>query len=361
MTPAPHRFAPPWPPFDAEIADAMAKAMADGTWGQYQGPHTQRLADALATMLDIEHVLLCCSGTIAVQLALRGLGVGDGDEVLLAAYDYPGNFRAIEAVGATPVLVDVQSNDVTIDAIRLAEACGPKTCAVIASHLHGMMAPMRAIMTIAEAHGLGVVEDACQTPGATIEGRQAGTWGDVGVFSFGGSKLLSAGRGGAIVTRRADVHQREIFAHQGNDAFPLSQLQAIVLLPQLAKLAERNKLRRENVERLVASLGTSSRLRPLLAHNVDVVAAYYKLAFWCEATVGNTRDEFIERAQAVGVAIDSGFRGFTHRGSKRCRRAGSLDNSTRAASELVVLHHPVLLESAETIEQLAMMLREATR
>src|SRR5262249_57128914 len=82
------------------------------------------------------------------------------------------------------------------------------TRAVIVSHLHGGIVPMREVMTWAKTHGLAVVEDAAQMPGALIQGKKAGTWGDAGVLSFGGSKLLSAGRGGALLTDRADVYQR---------------------------------------------------------------------------------------------------------------------------------------------------------
>ena len=124
-----------------------------------------------------------------------------GDEVILAAYDYPGNFLSVHAVGARPVLVDVAPGDWNLCPEKVAEAVRPQTRAVIASHLHGGLVPMARLMELAAGHGLAVIEDAAQCPGALVQGRKAGTWGDVGVLSFGGSKLLSAGRGGA---RRQD-------------------------------------------------------------------------------------------------------------------------------------------------------------
>src|SRR5215831_17047378 len=112
---------------------------------------------------------------------------------------------------------------------------------------------MREVMEACSARGVAVVEDAAQCPGASVQGRPAGAWGDVGVLSFGGSKLLSAGRGGALLTRHADVHQRaRLFLHRGNLVCPLSELQAAVLLPQLAKLDERNGQRAASVGRLAA-------------------------------------------------------------------------------------------------------------
>src|SRR5579872_4655546 len=106
---------PGWPPHDEAVAAALRLAAEDGSWGHYHGPHVPRLATALAERFAVEHVLPCCSGTFAVQLALRALGIGSGDEVILAGYDFSGNFRAIEAVGARPVLVDVAADSWNLD------------------------------------------------------------------------------------------------------------------------------------------------------------------------------------------------------------------------------------------------------
>jgi perosamine synthetase len=350
---------PAWPPQDPSILAAMEAAFADGTWGQYRGPHTERLADELRAHLNVEHVLLVCSGTLAVQVALRALKVDAGDEVLLAGYDFAGNFRAIDAIGATPVLVDVKPESVLIDSEQFTSACGPKTRACVVSHLHGAMAPMPEIIERAKSCGLAVVEDACQAHGARIDGRAAGMWGDVGVLSFGGTKLLSAGRGGAIFTNRADVFQRaKVFSEQGNHAFPLSQLQAIVLSPQLARLDERHAIRQNNVARLLKALAPCRALRPIESTEANISPAYYKVGFWFDAeAAGIARDEFIAKAQAAGVPLDAGFRGFTHRSPSRSRRVGLLENAAAASERVLVLHHPVLLEAAATIDRLAARLR----
>src|SRR5438105_1224148 len=94
---------PTWPRPDDDIRAALAAAYADGTWGRYHGPHGEQLKSLLADLCGVSHAWLCSSGTIAVELALRGLKIGPDDEVILAAYDFSGNFRAIEAVCARPV------------------------------------------------------------------------------------------------------------------------------------------------------------------------------------------------------------------------------------------------------------------
>lgn len=352
---------PGWPPHDDEVRQALEGALADGSWGRYHGPHLPQLCQALSGFFELPYVYPCCSGTFAVELALRALRIESGDEVILAGYDYPGNFRAIEAMGARPVLVDIDPFNWNLDPSHLAGAIGPHVRAIVVSHLHGGLVPMRAVLEVAKEHGWAVVEDICQSPGALVEGRLAGTWGDVAALSFGGSKLLTAGRGGAILSRRPEVHQRaKVYCEQGNHAYPLSELQASVLLPQLARLAKRNQKRSAAVGRLLAGLGASPYLKPLINRAGDSAPAYYKVGFQYDAALaGRTRAEYIRAAQAEGVAIDAGFRGFARRGEKRCRTVGDLTHCRRAAESALVLHHPVLLEPPETIDRVAQSLRKA--
>jgi perosamine synthetase len=346
----------PWPPRDEAIREALLAAWSDGSWGRYEGPHTRQLIQRLAELHGVEHVTLTCSGTVAVELALRGLRIGPGDEVILAGYDFPGNFRAIEAIGARPVLVDIDPTTWSIDPDAMAAAGGPNVRAVIVSHLHGGLAPMRALTALAARHGLAIVEDACQAPGATVDGQPAGTWGDVGVLSFGGSKLLSAGRGGAILTRQAEVHQRiRVYSARGNEAFPLSELQAAVLLPQLDHLAERNQQRRRAAERLLSVTKRVGGLRGVAASGDGSAASFYKLAWLLEEPLRSVcpRDALLAAAQDRSLPLDRGFRGFGQRSARRCRRVGSLEHSQRAAEHTILLHHPVLLAEAVVLDQLA--------
>jgi dTDP-4-amino-4,6-dideoxygalactose transaminase len=347
---------PVWPPADDGVRLALERAFADGSWGRYTGEHTERLTAELARRHDVEFVSLCCSGTFAVELALRSLKIGAGDEVILAGYDFPGNFRAIEAAGARPVLVDVEQDGWLLDLDQLPAAIGKHTRAVIVSHLHGGMADMPRVMDLARKHQLAVVEDACQATGAMVGRRAAGSWGDVGVLSFGGSKLLTAGRGGAMMTRDAEMHQRaKIFCQRGNHAYPLSELQAAVLLPQLELLDERNVARRSAVRRLLAATSDLPGLKPLANRTPDAVPSYYKLAWhYAARELGeHAIDEFVAAAQAEGLPLDTGFRGFARRGQRRCRKVGNLEHSRRAAEATFILHHPILLEGAERIDAVA--------
>ncbi len=350
---------PPWPLPDEAVEAALRQAFADGSWGKYHGSNCRVLCERLASMHGCEHVVLTCSGTAAVELALRGLRVGMGDEVILAAYDFEGNFKNLLAVGAQPVLVDIDANTGQLDVTQLEAARSEKTKAIIASHLHGGVVDMPAVRAFADQHGLGLIEDACQMPGAMIHGRVAGCWGDVGILSFGGSKLLTSGRGGGLFTADANIAQRiRLHTQRGNDAYPLSELQAAVLVPQLERLAERNRHRANNVANLLALLVNQNGLRSFAVGGNECSSrpGFYKLGFWydCDQFGGRSRDDFACAMRAAEIALDPGFRSLhrTHT-SRRFRAINELPNATRADESVLVLHHPVLLGDESHLHAIA--------
>ena len=349
----------PWPLADEEILAALEQAYHDGSWGVYLGPNCEGLVDDLREYFAVEHTMLCSSGTIGVELALRGCGVERGDRVALAGYDFPGNFRAIDAIGARAVLVDVCRDSWSMDADSLDQVSTDGIKAVIVSHLHGGLADMPRIVRLCRERGWKVVEDACQQPGADLSGCKVGTWGDVGVLSFGGSKLLTAGRGGAVITDDTTILQRmRVFSEQGNQAFPLSELQAAVLRPQLKKLDARNSFRAENV----AVLREETRdlepyLRPVCKRQ-DASHAYYKFAWSLVPAEQDpaVREDLVARLQRTGAPLDVGFRGFVGRGVRRCEKPVPLDNSAALSQSTILLHHPILLAHKKTALQLARLL-----
>jgi perosamine synthetase len=346
---------PQWPVADEAILEALQRAYADGSWGRYHGGHVERLEQRLATEHNLSHVLTCGSGTFAVELALRALKVGPGDEVIMAAYDYGGNFLSVHAVGARPVLVDVDADNWNLAPEALAAAFGPATRAVLVSHLHGGLVPMREVMELAGRQGVAVIEDAAQAPGALVQGRRAGAWGDVGILSFGGSKLLTAGRGGAVLTSRVDVAQRaRLWLQRGNHICPLSELQAAVLQPQIDRLAERNTQRLRGVRFLSERLRSIPGLRPFRNRaSENSEPGFYKLGVQFDAeTFGLDRERFVAAARAEGIALDEGFRALhMGRSPSRWRAAGPLTQAEKAHHGTIVLHHPVLLGTDTELEE----------
>ena len=350
---------PAWPPDDPLIRPYVESALADGSWGAYHTPWHDRLLAYLANWLGQPHGRLCSSGTIAVELALRAGGIGSDDEVLLAGYDFPGNFRAIEQVGARPVLVDVAPRRWTVSVETLQSGWSPQVRAAIVSHLHGDLAPMPSIRAWADAQGIFLIEDACQVPGARIGDEPAGSFGDAAVLSFGGSKLLSAGRGGAVLCRDAASLQRiKVFADRGNDAFPMSALQAAVVLAQLEGegFGRRHAQRLRGMQRLRERLGAGGPLRPSAADDRDT--AFYKAGFFFDPSTagGRSRDTYVTALRRAGLPIGTGFRGFLRRSARRCRRVGDLPACAGAVESTVLLDQRVLLASEPVLDRVASLL-----
>ena len=339
----------PWPVASPAVRSALQQIVDSNEWGLYDGTTTERLQQRLQSEFGCAHSLLTCSGTMAVELGLRGVGVKPGSEVVLAAYDFPGNFRAIEAIGAMPVLVDVVKDGWVIDVEKITSAVSEKTSAVLVSHLHGQLLDVESACSLLP-DSIPVVEDCCQVPGARFVDRPCGSFGDVSVLSFGGSKLLSAGRGGAVLSNDESlIGKARNFGARGNAAFPLSQLQAAVLIPQLDELHDRGVVRQTSVEQFVSAIGNvcgSNLIRPETQRD----SAWYKLPWLLRDGVDS--EVVVSRLRAEGVPVDVGFRGFAKRTARRCRKVGELPNSIRAADATILLHHPALLESVETRAQI---------
>jgi dTDP-4-amino-4,6-dideoxygalactose transaminase len=178
--------------------------------GQYIGGATiAGFEQAFAAACEVPHAVGCNSGTDALILALRGLGIGPGDEVITSSFSFFATAEAISAVGATPVFVDVEESSYLIDPERIEAAITPATRALLPVHLFGRPVDMERINAIASAHGLHVIEDCAQATGARWADRPVGSWGDVGCFSFFPTKNLgAAGDGGAVVCRDPELAQR---------------------------------------------------------------------------------------------------------------------------------------------------------
>jgi len=241
-----------------EIAPRVQRVMEDASF--ILGPDVGRFEENFARYVGARHCVGVESGTAALQLALQALGIGPGDQVIVPANTYIASAIAVSAIGAEPVLVECDENYL-IDASRLESALTPRTKAVMPVHLYGQIAPMEPISSFARRHGLRVIEDACQAHGAREGGKAAGSFGDVGCFSFYPGKNLGAyGDAGAIATNDAelaeklmllrDFGQRKKYEHlvkAGNCR--LDSIQAAVLDVKLRHLDGWNDARRRNARR----------------------------------------------------------------------------------------------------------------
>lgn len=249
-----------------EVDAAIARIVETSSF--IGGQDLRAFEEAFARYQGVEHMVGVGSGTAALFLALKALGIGPGDEVITQANTFFATVEAIEQVGATPVLVDINLRTYGIDPAQVEAAITPATRAIIPVHLYGQIAPMDRIMEIARRHGLKVVEDAAQAHGAEYHGRRAGQWGDAACFSFYPGKNLGAyGDGGAVGTNDAALaEQLRLLRDHGSDekywhevvgtCERLDTLQAAVLAVKLPHLDAWNEARRQKAAYYSAALET---------------------------------------------------------------------------------------------------------
>lgn len=181
---------------------AVGRVMASGRLARYGGPGEgplNRFEADFSKQFGTRHTLAVSSGTGALICGLAAAGLGPGDEVLVPAYTWIATAAAVLAVGAVPVIVDIDQT-LTMDPADILRRITPRTRAILPVHMANMVCDMEAIMEIARTNGLLVIEDACQAVGVSYRGRRTGTIGDVGAFSFNQFKNINIGEGGAVVT-----------------------------------------------------------------------------------------------------------------------------------------------------------------
>lgn len=189
---------------EAEVSEAVLKVLASG--GYIGGSLIEGFEQQFAAYVGVSECVACHSGTDALYLALRALGIGDGDQVITVPFTFFATTEVISAVGATPVFVDIDAATFNLDVQQLVSAITDKTKAIMPVHLFGQPVDMTAVMEIAHAHNLVVIEDCAQSTGAVWAGQRVGSIGHVGCFSFYPTKNLGAcGDGGAVTTNDSAI------------------------------------------------------------------------------------------------------------------------------------------------------------
>jgi perosamine synthetase len=278
------------------VTDAVTNA-----WYSNANMYGERFEKAFADYLGVARAVSLPSCTSAIHLSLLALGVGAGDEVIVPDVTWIASAAPITYVGATPVFADIDPQTWCLSAESFEECITPKTKAVIPVDLYGNMPDMDAIREIAQQHGIAIVEDAAEAIGSEYKGKKAGSFGDTGVFSFHGSKTLTTGEGGMLVTDREDIYRRVLFLRDhgrppGDKMFyntevaykyKMSSMQAALGLAQLERIEE------------------------LIAHKRQIFAWYEKeLAGVLDVTL-NCEPPFIKNTYWMVTAIIAQNRGLT--------------------------------------------------
>lgn len=240
---------PQFQPYIGEKEYESIKSCFDDNWIT-EGPKSKEFVRRLCELIGVKYGVLAPNGTLSLYMGLRGLGIGPGDEVLVPNFTFIASANAVEMCGAKPVFVDIRE-DLHIDIKACEKLLTRRTKAIMPVHIYGMACNMTEVMTFAELNGLKVIEDAAQAIGVKWKGIPAGSFGDIGSFSFFADKTITTGEGGLVVTNDQKLYEKLLYIRnqgridRGSFVHPeigynfrMTDIQAAIGLAQLDKLPE---------------------------------------------------------------------------------------------------------------------------
>jgi dTDP-4-amino-4,6-dideoxygalactose transaminase len=313
---------PRWPQWNEGELAGLTAVLERGEWGGFD-PVVKEFERAFAERLQVKHCLTAVNGTLSLVAALHALGIGPGDEVIVPPYTFIATANAVTLIGATPVFVDIELETFNLDVSAVAAAISPRTKAVIPVHFAGLPVDMDALLPLAEAHGLAVLEDAAHAHGSTWHGRPAGGLGHIGSFSFQASKNLTAGEGGALTTND-DALKDRLWGYINQGRTPggawyehgdvgsnlrLTGWQATILLAQMDAFDAQLARRMDNARRLHTILAEVDGLEPLQwDERAENHAFHLFIMRYLPERFGDLpRERFVAALKAEGVPCSTGY------------------------------------------------------
>ncbi len=312
-----------WPIFDERERAELEDVLRSGSWGGFPSPNrkAREFVARFASFQSVEFAIPASSGTTALEVALKALGVGAGDEVIVPAITFCATAYAAVACMARPVFADVRADSVCIDPDSVERLLTPRTRAIVPVHYGATVADLDALTGIARARSIAIVEDCAHVPGAQWRGRGVGGWGALGCFSFQSSKPMTAGEGGLITTNDPELEKRcqalincgrrrpgETFdAPLLGSNYRMTEWQCAVLLAQLERLPRQIELKSAMADRLRAALKQIGGVIPLVPDARVTRPVVYAFLFRVDPdALGVSRNRFLRALQAEGVPCGIG-------------------------------------------------------
>jgi len=314
---------PRWPQASAADERRVLGVLRGDTWG-IGSPVTERLARRFARSVGARYALPVSTGTAALELAVKALGIGPGDEVIIPSYTFVATATCVLELGATPVFSDIDPRTLNMGPREAAAVITPRTKAIIPVHFAGNPCDMAGLMKLAREQGIEVIEDAAHAHGMTYRGKSAGTIGRAGAFSFQSSKNMTAGEGGMLVTDDEELYERAGSYHSfgrlpGRPWYEhhtmswnerITAVQSAMLLGQLQRLESQTMRRLESGRLLNEALSRLSGQHPQADGDTRKgTRRAWHIYIWCydAEAVGVDRPTFIEALCAEGVRAFGGY------------------------------------------------------
>jgi perosamine synthetase len=317
---------PSWPVMDQTEDKAWMEVLHSGKWFRGYGQQVNQFEEAWAKLNGAGHCVATANGTSSLLAALEALGVGPGDEVIVPPYTFIATLNVVLLQFALPIFVDTDPESFQIDAKKIEAAITERTKAIVPVHIGGSPADLDTILAIGAKHKLPVIEDACQAHLGQWRGRNLGSLGTAGCFSFQASKNLNSGEGGAILTSDPELAQkcyafhnncrgRNIagynFQYMGRRGANLrmTEFQAALLMAQMTRVEEQTRIRNENATYLTGLLKQIPGIKPASLYEGCTRSAYHLYMFRYEAEQFNglPRSKFLRALEAEGIPCSSGY------------------------------------------------------
>ncbi len=299
------------PVLGREEEDAVKRVLQSGILTQ--GENVKRFEETFASYIGVDYAIAIANGTMALDVALKALSIGPGDEVIVPAFSFIATSNCVLFQGAKPVFADIDPRSFNLDPSDVGEKVTPETRAIIAVHLFGQPANMDALTEIAQNHRLLLIEDAAQAHGAEYRGKKVGALSHIGCFSFYATKNMTTGEGGMLTTDNTEFARKAyLLRDHGQTAkyhhttlgynYRMTELSAAVGTVQLKKLPTFNRRRRENAQLLNKGVAEIPGLTPPHTEN-HVKHVFYQYVVRVEDDYPLGRDEVAERLKAAGIGV----------------------------------------------------------
>ena len=363
----------PWPSFTQEEADAVSKVLLSNKVNYWTGQECREFEKEFATFAETKYAVALANGTVALDVALKALGIGAGDDVIVTSRTFLASASSIVTAGANPIFADVELDSQNISARTIEAVLTPNTKAIICVHLAGWMCDMDPIMQLAQDKGIYVIEDCAQAHGAKYKGKSAGSIGHIGAWSFCQDKIMTTGGEGGMVTTNDEELWKKMWSYKDHgksfdsiynkqhppgfrwlhDSFGtnwrMMEMQAVIGRIQLKMMPEWTAKRMANMEKIYAAFADSPYFSVHRPSDEYVHAAYkcYVQVNTDRLPEGWSRDRIMAEMNALGVPCFSGscsevylehaFDGTPWRPEQRLPHAQRLGDSS-----LMFLVHPTL-------------------